>query len=312
MLTSGGQPGDAVRCQELGFAAYLTKPVRQAELWRALVRALDASRPAASTPAAAARPATRPLRVLLAEDNPINQKLAVRLLEKQGHTVVLANNGREAVDALFGDRPGPFDAILMDVQMPEMDGLEATAEIRRREAPSGSRIPIVAMTAHAMKGDEHRCLSAGMDAYISKPVKPEALFATLERVVPEKRHAPAPEPGSLVRLTNWDQALVHVNGDVDLLRELAAIFVDEWPRWLASLRDGLAGGNGPLVQRIAHTVKGSLGTFAANAAHGAAWELETRAANGRLAEGPAALERVEREVATLLPPLAAFARGGPA
>jgi PAS domain S-box-containing protein len=311
MLTSGGQPGDAARCQELGFAAYLTKPVKQAELWRALVRATDTSRPVSTPQASQPGPATaRPLRVLLAEDNPINQKLAVRLLERQGHTVVIANNGREAVDAIFGDRVGPFDVVLMDVQMPEMDGLEATAAIREREAKNGSHIPIVAMTAHAMKGDEGRCLTAGMDAYVSKPVKPEALFAVLEKLVLVTTSIPAVESGSLVRLTKWDQALAHVSGDVDLLRELASIFVDEWPRWLASLQDGLAGGDGPLVQRIAHTVKGSLGTFAAKAAHAAAWELESRAANGKLAEGPAALERLQREVATLLPPLAAFARGG--
>jgi PAS domain S-box-containing protein len=309
MLTSGGQPGDAARCQELGFAAYLTKPVKQADLWRALVRAIDSSS-AAARPGAAPRPkmSTRPLRVLLAEDNPINQKLAVRLLEKHGHTVAVTNNGREAVEALFGNRLGPFDVVLMDVQMPVMDGLEATAEVRRREAAPGRHTPIVAMTAHAMKGDETRCLAAGMDAYVSKPVKPEALFDVLDRLFP----AAAAESESLVRLTNWDEALNHVGGDVDLLRELAAAFADEWPRWHSTLRDGLAAGNAGLVQRIAHTIKGSLGTFAALAAHAAAWELESRAASGKLADGPAVLERLEREVATLLPPLIAFGRGGPA
>jgi CheY-like chemotaxis protein/HPt (histidine-containing phosphotransfer) domain-containing protein len=312
MLTSGGQPGDAARCQELGFAAYLTKPVKQADLWRALVRTLDATATAAPPRVEPRPPTTRPLRILLAEDNPMNQRLAVRLLEKQGHTVVVANNGREALDALFGDRAvGPFDVVLMDVQMPEMDGLEAAAEVRKREQATGRHVPIVAMTAHAMKGDEARCLTAGMDAYVSKPVKPEALFAILGRLVPAAEPAQAVEAGALRRLTDWDEALAHVRGDEDLLRELATIFLEEWPRWLAALRDGLSQGDAALVQRTAHTVKGSLGTFAATAAHAAAWELETRAAAGNLDDGPAALERLERELGALVPPLAAFAKGGP-
>jgi CheY-like chemotaxis protein/HPt (histidine-containing phosphotransfer) domain-containing protein len=258
-------------------------------------------------------PAARPLRILLAEDNPMNQKLAVRLLEKQGHTVVVANNGREALDAIYGDRAvGPFDVILMDVQMPEVDGLECAAEIRKREASAGGHVPIIAMTAHAMKGDESRCLMAGMDAYIPKPVKPDALYAVLQRLAPpDTEPAQTIEPGALMRLTNWPEALAHVRGDVELLRELAAIFVDEWPRWQVALREGLANGDAGLVQRTAHTVKGSLGTFAAGTAHAAAWELETRAADGRLAEAPAALERLDHEMCDLLPPLAAFARGGP-
>ena len=210
----------------------------------------------------------------------MNQKLAVRLLEKQGHTVVVANNGREALDALYGDRAvGPFDAVLMDVQMPEMDGLEAAAEIRQREADTGGHVPMIAMTAHAMKGDEGRCLSAGMDGYVSKPVKPDALFAMLGRLVPVATEpARVVEPGGLQRLTNWSEALSHVRGDLDLLRELAAIFVDEWPKWQASLREGMTNGDAEQVQRTAHTVKGSLGTFAAGSAQAAAWELEKRAA----------------------------------
>jgi HPt (histidine-containing phosphotransfer) domain-containing protein len=200
----------------------------------------------------------------------------------------------------------------MDVQMPEMDGLEAAAEIRRREASSAGHVPIIAMTAHAMKGDESRCLAAGMDAYVPKPVKPDALFAVLERVVPAPAQAaPAAEPGTLRRLTDWAEALSHVRGDEDLLRELAGIFVDEWPRWHAALRDGLANNDAGLVQRTAHTVKGSLGTFAAATAHAAAWELEKRAGDGSLADGPAALDGLEHQVNALLPPLAAFAKGGP-
>jgi CheY-like chemotaxis protein len=252
--------------------------------------------------------------VLLAEDNPMNQKLAVRLLERQGHTVVVASNGREAVDCLFGDRcDGPFDVVLMDVQMPEMDGLEAAEEIRKGEAGTGRHVPIIAMTAHAMKGDEDRCLAAGMDAYVAKPVKPEALFKILGQLVSTAPVEPATavEAGRLLGLLNWTEALAHVHGDVDLLRELAAIFVDEWPRWRADLHAQMANGDAGLVQRAAHTVKGSLATFAAGTAYAAAWELETRAASGTLTDGPAALGRLEHTLAELLPPLAAFARGGP-
>jgi CheY-like chemotaxis protein len=126
------------------------------------------------------------LRVLLAEDNPVNQRLAVRLLEKRGHRVVVAGDGREALDAMSATEP--FDLVLMDVQMPEIDGLEATAQIREREHGTGRHVPIIAMTAHAMKGDRERCLQAGMDGYLAKPIQPQELFETIARLLP------APEP----------------------------------------------------------------------------------------------------------------------
>jgi CheY-like chemotaxis protein len=183
MLTSAGEPGDARRCRELGINAYLTKPVRRAELLQALVATLagDASRPAEKQPAI--RPSItatdRPLSVLLAEDNLVNQKVALKLLEKRGHRVVVANNGVEALTALDN---ADFDVVLMDVQMPEMGGFEATGEIRRRLQTSGQRLPIIAMTAHAMKGDRERCLAAGMDGYLTKPIRRHELFETLERL----------------------------------------------------------------------------------------------------------------------------------
>jgi two-component system, sensor histidine kinase and response regulator len=181
MLSSADLTGEAARCRELGVSAFLTKPIRQSELLDAILLALGAASPEeravqlpdSHTPA-------RRLRVLLAEDNPVNQRLAVRLLEKRGHTVVVAGNGREALAACAEEA---FDLVLMDLQMPEMDGFAATAAIRERERASGSHVPIVALTAHAMRADEERCLHAGMDAYVSKPIHPAALLDTIERMV---------------------------------------------------------------------------------------------------------------------------------
>jgi PAS domain S-box-containing protein len=180
MLTSAGQRGDAARCRQLGVAAYLTKPVGQSELFDALVRVLSSMEretPAALVTRHSLREERKGPRVLLVEDNVVNQTLAVRLLEKRGCTVEVAANGREAV-AAFEKRS--FDLVFMDVHMPEMDGLEATAAIREREKATGTHTPIVAMTAHAMKGDREQCLAAGMDGYIAKPVRAQELFEVLK------------------------------------------------------------------------------------------------------------------------------------
>ena len=176
MLSSAGHRGDAKRCRELGVAAYLTKPVRQAELLNAILTALGIKPKKEALPALVTRHSLREnskyLRILLVEDNAVNQKLAARLLEKRGHTVAIAGNGKEALAAL--ERQS-FDLVFMDVQMPEMDGYEATEAIRRKEKASGDHLPIIAMTAHAMAGDRERCLTAGMDDYISKPIRLEEL-----------------------------------------------------------------------------------------------------------------------------------------
>ncbi len=181
LLTSSTQVGDAARCRALGVRAHLMKPVKQDELLRAILGALA---PAMVPPAAAAAPATRTvpsgLRVLVAEDNPVNQRLVVRLLERRGHEIVLVENGRAALAALAA---GPFDLVLMDVQMPVLDGFAATRELRTQERAKGAHVPVIAMTAHAMSGDRERCLAAGMDAYLAKPVDPERLYATMHEVL---------------------------------------------------------------------------------------------------------------------------------
>jgi signal transduction histidine kinase/DNA-binding response OmpR family regulator len=184
MLSSADLIGEAARCRELGVAAFLTKPLRQSELLDAMLLALGSVTLVA--PATGHHPpppdaTTRTLRVLLAEDNAVNQRLAQRLLEKQGHTVRVASNGQEALVAFAAEA---FDLILMDVQMPEIDGFEATAAIRARERVTGTHIPIIALTANAMKGDEERCLRAGMDGYVSKPLQPAKLYEAIERLVP--------------------------------------------------------------------------------------------------------------------------------
>jgi len=183
MLTSAGHRGDAARCQELGIAAYLLKPIRQSELREAIARVLGARDQNGAVPLItrySLGDAFEPmavLRVLVAEDNAVNQRLATRLLEKRGHRVTVSGNGREAVEALANQT---FDLVLMDVQMPEMDGFEATAAIRENEKHNGTHIPIIALTAHAMKGDKERCLAAGMDGYLTKPIRSQELDEILE------------------------------------------------------------------------------------------------------------------------------------
>ncbi|MGA2988809.1 MAG: response regulator, partial [Terriglobia bacterium] len=182
MLTSAGQRGDAARCREMGLEGYLTKPVSQAELWDALLRVAGSKRSQAK-PALVTRHSLREggrsLRILLAEDNEVNQLLAARLLEKQGHNVVTVVNGRAALEQL---EKAAFDLILMDIQMPDMDGFEATAAIRKEEESTGKHLAIVAMTAHAMEGDRERCLAAGMDGYISKPIHARDLMDAIENL----------------------------------------------------------------------------------------------------------------------------------
>jgi CheY-like chemotaxis protein len=182
MLTSAGQPGDAARCRELGIAAYLTKPVGQEELLLTILAVLEEREPRMAAPHLVTRHTVRErgrhLRILLAEDNAVNQLLAVRMLEKQGYSVSLANNGKEALSAL---ERGKFDVVLMDVQMPEMDGFEATAAIREREkATAAPHQIVIAMTAHAIAGDRERCLRAGMDGYVSKPFRIVELLKEIE------------------------------------------------------------------------------------------------------------------------------------
>jgi CheY-like chemotaxis protein len=191
MLTSGEQKGDAARCRELGVAAFLVKPVRRAELRAAILKVLatgserktgDLSARSVPPPVITSHRSGPKLRILLAEDNEINRRVALGILEKEGHQVVAVENGRKALEAL---RSQTFDVVLMDVQMPDMDGLEATRAIRQSELHTSVHIPIIALTAHAMSGDRERCLEAGTDDYISKPINVRALLNLLEKHCPQ-------------------------------------------------------------------------------------------------------------------------------
>jgi PAS domain S-box-containing protein len=198
MLTSAGHVGDAVRCRELGVSAYLVKPIRQGELLQSILQVLQKTpkvEPAPLVTRHTLRENQNRIHILLAEDNTVNQTLAVRLLEKRGYAVSIAGNGHAALIAL---EKQSFDLVLMDIQMPGMDGFEATNAIRAKEKGTGEHLPIIAMTAHALKGDRERCISAGMDGYISKPIRTNELISTIEALLSSKRAASTENPGNLL------------------------------------------------------------------------------------------------------------------
>ncbi len=281
LLTSVGQRGDAARCREMGLAGYLLKPVRQSELLDAIMMTLgrwpEKKRPFVTKHSV--RDARMQLRILLAEDNAVNRKLAVSILERRGHEVAVASNGREAMDAYHR---GPFDLILMDVQMPEMDGLETTRAIRMEEEENGRHIPIVAMTAHAMKEDREECLRAGMDEFITKPIKAETVVSVIDRVarscsasgVGAVQPGRAAAEGERTEALDLDQALETVDGDRDLLRELALIFLAGLPGQLSRIQKAARAGDFQSLEAEAHSLKGAVATFGAERAREAARRLE--------------------------------------
>ena len=316
MLTSGGQLGDVARCRSLGISAYLIKPVTQSDLFDKIVHVLDRSnvmQPSAMESAAAtAMPRTNltqtPMRVLVVEDNIVNQRLAIRLLEKRGHSLALAGNGVEALEAL---EASPFDAVLMDLQMPRMGGLEATAEIRRREHGTPRHTTIIAMTAHAMKGDREACLAAGMDAYLSKPIQADELYRTLEAFAPNAAPSQPIENGertsavsqlSLAPLIDWSAALKSVADDRELLYELINLFLESLPQWLIDLREAIERQDQPTAKRLAHTLKGSLRQFGASATS-TAQQLEDAADQSQFAEALTLFSELQTALNQLRPKL---------
>jgi PAS domain S-box-containing protein len=307
MLSSAHHGGFADKCRSLGITSYLSKPVRKAELLSALQRVNGHETTAAKLPSVSVLEARRPktgLNILLAEDNRVNQAVATQMLEKMGHSITIANTGAEVLSQLSA---GSFDLILMDVQMPEMDGIEATRRIRNEESNSGTHIPIIAITAHAMKGDRERCLEAGMDGYISKPINKTALSSVIGDVtrlrpaaaVHREWSAPTESASGTEFHLDTGVLLERLGGDEGLFFEVIDIFLEEAPKSMEGLRAALEAGDSSGVERIAHSMKGELGYLGVEEVSQQARELEESGRNGHL-------ERAQRIFVSFQPNVASI------
>jgi len=317
MLTSDAQSDDIVRCRELGIAAHLIKPIRQSELLDTILRVLgktDGMVAQQSSPLeshSTKRPGS-PLNILVAEDNDINQKVASSLLEKQGHTVSVARNGIEAISLW---ETGSFDLVFMDVQMPEMDGLTATTVIRDRELATGKkRTPIIAMTAHAMKGDRERCLSAGMDNYVPKPIEAELLHEVLEIATARIGKSAAGLPGDQVSSTDRQasnaidlkSALARLGGDEELMKEAASMFLEECPSLLSNIKSAFIDRDAHSLELASHALKGTISNFGAANACELAFKLEIMGRESKLDSNNNLVAALEMEVERVATALTAF------
>jgi len=308
MLTSSGKPGDVERCRKLGIAIHLLKPIAQVDLLEAVIRVLRISLERTVEHQAAKDYAppekTRLLRILLAEDNVVNQRLALAILEKRGHVVVVAKDGNEALASIERE---PFDLVFMDVQMPEMSGFDATAHIRRKEKITGVHLPIIAMTAHAMKGDRERCLAGGMDGYVSKPIEVSELFRAIDEAL-----AGHSQEGNAIPMSAGKKALdlaaslERLDGDTALLAEMAALFVAECPVRMNDIQAAIGQGDAAALERTAHTLRGSVSNFSAADATAAAQTLESMGRAGVLTGAADAFQQLEFALQQLTPALAAL------
>jgi two-component system sensor histidine kinase/response regulator len=314
MLTSAGQPNDARRCRELGLAGYVTKPIGQSELLDVISGGLR--RTAGLKPSKDSRwlstlnPMQRSLEVLLAEDNIVNQKLAVLLLHRRGHSVTVVGNGKQALAALEKHN---FDVCLMDIQMPELNGLETTAAIRTKEGAASRRLPIIAMTAHAIKGDREICLRAGMDAYLSKPVRADELFQTIENLVADRTTGSSTSSSKTAPGAAFDESafLLRMDGSHDVCVQIAEAFFGECPRLMTALRAALQKKDAVELAATAHALKGTIANFTDGTAFQSAAKIEQLAREADLYRAAEALQRLEGDVAVLLQSLRSFASAVP-
>ncbi len=289
MLSSAGSKGDAQRSRDVGFAAYLSKPFTRDELSKVLLRVLraPASRPAELVTRHVLRDAQASLDILLVEDHPVNQKLAIALLSRWGHQVTVAGDGQLALDALAQRR---FDLILMDMLMPVMDGLEATRRFRQIE--HGPRTPIVAMTANAMQGDRDQCIAAGMDDYLSKPIEIAELQRILAQYLPDAITQPAPETGpSMTPIapipanpSSFDYLQALMASDQEMVEIIEEVFLEQWPLDLKKMQQALAVGDLKSVMHVSHALKGTFAMFGARPAVDLAQAIEKQS-NEQVADG---------------------------
>jgi two-component system, sensor histidine kinase and response regulator len=304
MLTSGGHRGDAARCQQLGIAAYLLKPVRKMELREAIAKVIGARDHAPAAPTTMItrdslqeeRDPVKLLDILLAEDNIVNQKLATRLLEKRGHKVMVVGNGREALAALTHKS---YDLVLMDVQMPELDGISATTMLREKEKLTGTHQVVIAMTALVMKNDRERCLAAGMDGYLSKPIRPQELDEVLEsRIVQQSSSSriEAPVSSHGQSAVDVDELLDRLDGDRVFLAELTELFRADYPRQIGAIHEAIQHNDAHGVKQASHALKGALSNLAASEAREMAANLERLGMSGDLASATTALDGLEKEL----------------
>ncbi len=306
ILTSAAQGGDGARCRALGLAGYLTKPVMSAELLeavQAVFGGLNTNRPTTLVTTHSIREDRSRLRLLLAEDNPVNQVMIARMLAKRGHRVRAVENGRQVLAALEAEA---FDLIIMDVQMPDLDGFETTVAIRERERGTGRHIPILALTAHAMKGDRERCLQKGMDGYASKPIQSEELFAAIETLLPHGEMPIQRKPGTpsvAGDAVDLQGALLSVDGDSELLVEAVRLCLDDSRTLLDRIRVALEEGDRGALAQSAHRLKGGLAAICARAAAQAAGRLETLAPQSDLQSIRQVVAALEQDLERLWPEL---------
>ena len=293
MLTSAGQRGDRERCRELGIRGYLTKPLSRADLLEALGTVLAGSSEDAGTPEVVTRhtiaESRRSLRVLLAEDNPVNQQVAVAMLVKRGHEVHVSSNGREAVDAV---RSRDYDVVLMDIQMPEMDGFEATQAIRALD--KGKQLPIIGLTAHALSGERERCLARGMSDYLAKPFKAHELFSLVEGSAEGKVAPPPPADAATappVDLEGFRMTLREAGAE-QALYSIVDTFVRQAPDRLAALAAAATRGDGAEMAKAAHVYRGAAATIGAGELAGLLERVETTARAGEIETARQAFELV--------------------